>query len=83
MKILPLHPESVSYLEKRRLLKKFQKQTALLLENINHPSLNVELLEPKQLRFFSFRVDKKYRAIFIFTEPNVIEIIDINNHYHR
>lgn len=81
MRILPLHPELILYLAKRRLLKKFQKQAALILENINHSGLNVELLKPKQLRFFSFRVDKKYRAIFIFTGPNVIEIIDVNNHY--
>ena len=44
-------------------------------------NLKFELLEPKQLRFYSFRIDKKYRAIFIFRNSDTIEIIDANNHY--
>lgn len=82
MKILPLHQELVVYLTKRGLLKKFEKQSKLLVANINHPSLETELLEPKHLRFFSFRLDRKYRVIFIFRGGETIEIIDINNHYH-
>ncbi|HCM43338.1 MAG: hypothetical protein UY39_C0028G0003 [Candidatus Kaiserbacteria bacterium GW2011_GWC2_49_12] len=81
MRVLPLHSEIEEYLKKRNLAKKFQKQKKLLEENIYHPGLNVELLEPRHLRIFSFRVDRKYRAIFIFTARDTIEIVDVNNHY--
>ena len=81
MEILPLHREVVAYLKRYRLEKKFIKQAKLLEENIFHPSLNVELLEPRHLRLYSFRVDRKYRTIFIFRESGKIEIIDVNNHY--
>jgi len=30
---------------------------------------------------YSFRINVKYRAIFIFIAPDEIEIVDINNHY--
>ncbi|OGI63999.1 hypothetical protein A2733_01065 [Candidatus Nomurabacteria bacterium RIFCSPHIGHO2_01_FULL_40_20] len=81
MIVLPVHNEVLEYLAKRKLVKKFEKQIRMLESNIFHPSLETELLEPKHLRFWSFRVNKKYRAIFIFREKNVIEIIDVNNHY--
>lgn len=81
MKILPVHEEIIAYLKKRKLEKKFLKQATLFKANPFHPSLETELLEPKHLRFWSFRVDRKYRAIFIFREKDVIEILDVNNHY--
>lgn len=81
MKILPLHTEIVEYLKKRKLEKKFSKQRRLFENSLRHPSLEVELLEPKHLRIYSFRVDKKYRAIFIFHSKDSVEIIDVNNHY--
>ena len=81
MEILPIHSEIVAYLKKHNLKDKFNKQLRLLRNDLRHPSLGVELLEPKNLRFFSFRVDKKYRAIFIFHNREIIEIIDVNNHY--
>lgn len=81
MKILPLHPEIQEYLEKRGLERKFAKQLAIFQKNPFYPGLNTEILEPRQLRIWSFRVNKKYRAIFIFRESDLIEIIDVNNHY--
>ena len=81
MIILPIHPEIIEYLKKRQLFRKFQKQYDLLLTNLNHPSLNLEVLEPKHLKVYSFRVDKKYRAMFIFRGPDIVEVIDVNNHY--
>lgn len=81
MLILALHEELEEYLKRRGLGAKYNKQKRLLEQNLFHPSLNVELLEPKHLRIFSFRIDKKYRAIFIFTNRDTIEIVDINNHY--
>jgi len=83
MRILPLHQELVRYLEERGLVKKFEKQSKLFSDNINHPSLETELLEPKHLRIFSFRLDRKYRVIFIFVDRGAVEIVDINNHYRK
>ncbi|MDP3785338.1 MAG: type II toxin-antitoxin system mRNA interferase toxin, RelE/StbE family [bacterium] len=81
MKILPPHPKLDNYLKERNLEKKFIKQKELFEQNPFHPSLNTELLEPKSMRFWSFRVSGKYRAIFIFQNNDTVEIIDINNHY--
>lgn len=81
MKILPLHPELEVYLKKRSIRAKYAKQKRLFEQNIFHPSLHTELLEPAHMRFFSFRIDRKYRAIFIYCSSDTVEIIDINNHY--
>lgn len=53
MKILELHSEIESYLEKHKLAKKFGKQKDFFELNPFHPSLNTELLEPKKLRFMN------------------------------
>lgn len=81
MIILPLHPGVAEYLEKRNLVKKFEKQARLFKVNPFYPSLETELLEPRAMRIWSFRVDRKYRAIFIFRGGDAVEIIDVNNHY--
>ena len=81
MKILPIDEELKEYLQKHNLELKFQKQIKFFEQNPFHPSLKTELLEPKELRFWSFRIYKKYRAIFIFYNRNTAEIIDVNNHY--
>ncbi|MEK7581223.1 MAG: type II toxin-antitoxin system RelE/ParE family toxin [Patescibacteria group bacterium] len=75
-----LRKDLLWYLKKRNLLKKFEKQLSLLKNNPKHPSLNTEILEPRQLRIYSFRIDKKYRAIFVIRNGK-IEIVDINDHY--
>ena len=64
MKIKPLKDDINKYLKNYQLGKKFQKAKELFEQDINHPSLNVEILEPKHLKVYSFRLDKKYRAIF-------------------
>ncbi|MDP3111285.1 MAG: hypothetical protein Q8M71_04205 [Thermodesulfovibrionales bacterium] len=81
MKILPLHPELKEYLKARQLEKKFEKQTSFFRENSFHPGLRTELLEPRRMKIWSFRINRKYRALFIFIEKDVVEIIDINDHY--
>ena len=81
MRILSIHQDVQSYIEKRGLAKKFEKQKKLFEQNPFHPSLETELLEPKYMRIWSFRLDKKYRAIFIFRDMDQIEILDVNNHY--
>ncbi len=81
MRVKQLNKYLQKYLAKKNLVKKFEKQARFLVENPSHPSLNLELLEPRAVGHYSFRLDKKYRAIFIFTSPDEIEIIDINPHY--
>jgi len=81
MIILSLHPEIKKYLQNKSLDKKFKKQKKLLEGNLFHPSLDTELLEPRKMRIWSFRIDRKYRAIFVFRKKDTIEIIDVNNHY--
>lgn len=81
MRVKQLNKTLQRYIEKKNLVKKFEKQTRFLIENPSYSSLNLELLEPKSAGLYSFRIDKKYRAIFIFTKPDEIEIIDINPHY--
>ena len=81
MNILPPHSEIVEYLRNHKLTKKFHKQVQFLEEDLSYPSLNVEILEPRHLKIYSFRLDKKYRAIFIFVRSDLIEIIDVTNHY--
>ncbi|MEK7527464.1 MAG: type II toxin-antitoxin system RelE/ParE family toxin [Patescibacteria group bacterium] len=80
MNSLSLTPRQDKYLKDRRLEKKFIKQLNFLLENPFHPSLNLELLEPKEKGLYSFRLDRQYRVIFIFTKGD-IEVITITNHY--
>ena len=81
MRILPVHPEIEKYLKTRKLEKKFEKQIILFKENHFHPGLRTELLEPRKMKIWSFRIDRKYRALFIFLEKDVVEIVDVNDHY--
>lgn len=81
MEILPLSPRLRAFLQTRGITKQFEKQLRFFRHDPFYPSLHAEVLEPHHLRIYSFRVTKKYRAIFIYREPNSIEIIDINDHY--
>jgi len=81
MIIKPLREDLEKYLKKHNLLKKYQKAKVLFELDPFYPSLNTELLEPKERLIYSFRLDKKYRAIFIYVDTNIIEIIAFTNHY--
>ena len=81
MKILPLRFDLGQYLKKRNLEGKFKKQKRFFENNPFHPGLETELLEPRKMRIWSFRIDRKYRAIFIFRDKDKVEIIDVNDHY--
>ncbi len=81
MKIAPLRKDVLSYLKTRGIEKKFRKQKFILENNPSHPGLGIELLEPNIMRIWSFRIDRKYRVLFIFRNSDTIEIIDVNNHY--
>jgi Txe/YoeB family toxin of Txe-Axe toxin-antitoxin module len=80
MNIKPLRKDLQKILTKHQLTKKFNKQIKLFQNNPRHPSLHTEKIEPKHLHIHSFRIDKKWRAIFIITQSQA-EIIDINPHY--
>lgn len=82
MRLSKLHPALLKYLKSHGLENKFGKQTRILLINPRHPSLNTERLEPKHLKIYSFRIDRKYRAIFVVKEDEII-IVDVNDHYQR
>lgn len=81
MNILPLSKRLTTYLRERDLARQFEKQKQLFERNPLHPGLGTEVLEPRHLRIYSFRVTRIYRAIFIYRDHGTIEIIDINNHY--
>lgn len=81
MRVRPLNKYLQKYVAKKNLTRKFEKQVKFLIENPSHPSLNLELLEPRLAGHYSFRIDKRYRAIFIFIKPDEVEIVDINLHY--
>lgn len=81
-KIIDPSERVLKYISKRGLTKKYEKQIKLLSENLQHPSLNVERLEPKSSGIYSFRIDKQFRGFFFFiTEENSIKIFDANDHY--
>jgi len=81
--ILPLKPKLKAKVKKYCLERKFQKKLKLLAENPRHPALHLELLEPRQYGIYSFRIDRKFRALFIFRpDKSAIEILNITVHYH-
>ena len=81
MRVKPLRPDLLRYAQKHGLTAKLTKQIKLFTTNSRHPSLHTEILAPKELRIYSFRIDIRYRAIFIITPEHHAEIIDINDHY--
>lgn len=80
MKIKLLNKKQLKYLAKHNLQNKYEKAVDLFEEDYKHPSLHVELLEPKSLKIYSFRLYIKYRAVFIVVDGEA-EIISITNHY--
>jgi len=81
MTIKPIRDDLDKYLKKHNLEKKYKKAKGFFEQDPLHPSLNTELLEPKDRLIYSFRLDRKYRAIFIYVDKDTVEIIVITNHY--
>jgi hypothetical protein len=63
--IVDLRKDLEEYIRRHGLAKKWERVKALFENNPSHPSLNTELLEPKHRLIYSFRIDRKYRALFI------------------
>jgi Txe/YoeB family toxin of Txe-Axe toxin-antitoxin module len=81
--ISELRDDIKKYINKHGILKKWEKAKKLFENNPSHPSLNTELLEPKHRLIYSFRIDKKYRALFICLSEDKIEIIAVTKHYRK
>jgi len=81
--IVDLRDDIKKYLRIHGLWEKWLKAKRLFEKNPSHNSLNTELLEPPSHHIYSFRIDKKYRAIFICLPDNSIEIIAVTNHYRK
>lgn len=81
--VVDLRDDIDKYLRKHRLSKKWEKAKKLFENDPSHPSLNTELLEPKHRLVYSFRLDKKYRAIFICMPEDKVEIITVTKHYRK
>jgi len=81
--IVDLREDLEKYILKHGLSKKWERVKTLFENDPSHPSLKTELLEPKHRLIYSFRVDRKYRALFICLPNNKIEIIAITKHYHK
>jgi Txe/YoeB family toxin of Txe-Axe toxin-antitoxin module len=81
--IVDLREDLERYIQKHGLSKKWERVKTLFENNPSHPSLKTELLEPKHRLIYSFRIDIKYRALFICLPNNRIEIIAITKHYHK
>lgn len=82
MKIAPLRSDLHAYLREHQLVEKWNKVRALFEADIRHPSLPVELLEPRWHGICSFRIDRKYRVLF-FIRGDVAEVFSVMNHYKK
>jgi plasmid maintenance system killer protein len=82
MRLAPLRNDLRLYLREHQLVEKWNKAKALFEANIRHPSLHVELLEPRWHGICSFRIDRKYRALF-FIRGDVAEVFSVTNHYKK
>jgi len=81
--LLDLREDILGYLRNHGLIKKWQKVKVLFENDPSHPSLNTELLEPKHRLIYSFRIDKKYRALFICLPEDKIEVVSVTKHYRK
>lgn len=81
LKIYPLSHTVKRALKRHHLEKKFNKQSSLLRQNRFHPSLHLELLEPKRMKIYSIRLDKKYRVLLFFRRQNLVEFLNVTTHY--
>jgi len=83
MVIKPLKPRLERFLRDRGLVAKWAKAKKLFEKDIRHTSLNIELLEPKWRAIYSFRLDRKYRALFFIGKDGFVEVLQITNHYKK
>ena len=81
--IVDLRDDIKEYIQRHGISRKWEKAKRLFENNPSHPSLNTELLEPKHRLIYSFRIDKKYRALFICLPEDKVEVIAVTKHYRK
>lgn len=81
--IIDLREDVKEYIKKHGLAKKWDKAKKLFENDPSHHSLNTELLEPKHRLIYSFRIDIKYRALFICLQEEKVEVIAVTKHYRK
>ena len=82
MRIKILRKDIEAYIDRSFLRKKLDKAQKFFEINISHPSLHTEILEPRWRGIYSFRLDKKYRALFFIADVEA-EVFAITNHYKK
>lgn len=82
MEIKPLRKDLKKFIQEHNLVKKWEKAKSLFEENIRHPSLRVELLDPRWRGIYSFRLDRKYRPLFFIIEGKA-EVFQVTKHYKK
>lgn len=82
MQLKPLRKDIEVSISKYSLRRKWDKAKRFFEANIRHPSLQTELLEPHWRGIYSFRLDRKYRALFFITEGKA-EVFKITKHYKK
>lgn len=84
MRLAPIRKDLVLYIKKHNLKERWKKASDFFERDVRHPSLHIELLEPKWRGIYSFRLDRKYRALF-FIRPadGFAEVFAITNHYRK
>jgi plasmid maintenance system killer protein len=82
MQIKPLTKEIEVSIGNYGLSRKWNKSQRLFETNIRHPSLHTEILEPHWRGIYSFRLDRKYRALFFITGGKA-EVFKITKHYKK
>lgn len=60
--------------------RKAEKQERVFRENLFHPSLHTEKLEPKEREVRSFRIDRSYRVIFRFLGGGKVLFLTVGPH---
>jgi plasmid maintenance system killer protein len=82
MEIQVVTPRVLAYIRQHGLEKKWDKVRGLFEKDIRHPSLHTELMEPKEEMIFSFRIDRKYRALFVIKNNQAL-VFRVTNHYKK
>jgi len=82
MQIKPLSSRVDKTISKFNLNHKWDKSKRIFEENMRHPSLHTELLEPHWRGIYSFRLDRQFRALFFITDGEA-EVFQITNHYKK
>lgn len=60
--------------------KKAERQEKLFRVNPYHSSLHTEKLQPAGKAYWSFRIDKVYRILFRFRDPQTVVLLTCGHH---